>query len=123
MNKIYIIAVLFLIILCLIYYFSPTISKFESGTDALVCQSPAAISAAKNYYDNIGEYHGTFVMDPISSVQVDGSNCDVKYQNIPTPTSRRNDSGVDARRFTYTRGTEGWKVAVQGGWKSGTTNM
>jgi len=99
-------------------------SHFTSGpNNGLVCGSPAAISAAKNYYDNVGEYHGVFVMDPISSYQVDATNCDVKYKYIPTPTSPRNDSEIDARRFTYAYTSEGWKPVLMLDWKSGVLNM
>lgn len=127
MNKIYLIAlIIFLIILIL--WFLPRNStplkkdNFKSGNEKLNCKSPAAISAAKNYYDKVGQYKGVFLMDPISSVQVDSNNCDIKYRPIPTPGAPRNDNEVDARRFTYMKNPEGWYVAVMGDWKSGFGN-
>jgi hypothetical protein len=122
-----IIAIILIIMICFMYYYylgpSTTVAHFTSSPGGgLVCNSPAAISAAKNYYDKIGEYNGVFVLDPISSVQVDPTTCDVKYRYIPTPTSPRNDSEVDSRRFIYRYGSEGWSVVNMLDFESGVMN-
>lgn len=101
-----------LIILILLYYFT------KSTESMVTCRSPEAIAAAKKYYDTRGQYKGVFLMDPISSAQVDATNCDIKYRPIPVNGSPRNDNEVDARRFTY----DGNQVVLMGDWKSGFGN-
>jgi hypothetical protein len=81
----------------------------------VTCRSDAAIAAAQNYYNTVGDYHGIFTMDPISATQVADDVCDIKYVYVPTPGSPRNDSRVDFRRFTY----DGSNVVLMGDWMSG----
>jgi hypothetical protein len=99
--------------------FTQPVASQINKPSKLVCNSPEAISAAKNYYDKVGQYAGIFTMDPISSSQLSDTTCAVKYQYVPTPTSPRNDSEVDARTFMYQNGPEGWKVVNMLDWKSG----
>jgi hypothetical protein len=123
-------AILIVIIICIIFRMMKLREEFSlnfgfqtPGTDPLVCSSPKAMAEAKRYYDNVGEMRQLYSMDPISSVRVDDSNCDVKFTPIPGPTNTRKDTSIDARRFTYARDPKNWKVAAMGGWKSGTNNI
>jgi hypothetical protein len=99
--------------------FTQPVVQQPNRPSKLVCNSPEVISATKNYYDKVGEYHDVFTMDPISSSQLSDTTCAVKYQYIPTPLSPRNDSEVDARVFTYRDSPEGWRPVLMSTWKSG----
>jgi hypothetical protein len=124
MKTILAFAIILILVLLVLFMYkgSPQVSHF-TAEQPLVCRSPENIAEAKNYYDNVGEYHGVFVMDPISSYQAGPTSCDVKYKYIPTPDSPRNDSLVDARRFEYRNVGGKWKVVNMLDWKSGVLNM
>jgi hypothetical protein len=132
------IALILVALLALIYYlYSATTQHLvptpssppDQGTKGpqtgggLHCGSQAMMNEAKKYYEQVGPYHGLFVIDPVSSVQVDGSNCDLKYQYASTPNNPRQETGVDWRRFTYQFDPNyGYRVVLMGEWKSGVLN-
>lgn len=102
-------AVVIVLILLLIW------SRREKMTQ-LNCRSDAAKSAAQDYYNDRSEYRGIARMTPVSSVQVDDYNCDVKYSNVRL--SARKIPAVDSRRFTYKDGN----VVLMGRPQSGALN-
>jgi hypothetical protein len=120
-------AIMIFIILIVLYKvaYAPEEFASNSANDVLVCRSPAAISAAKNFYDKSGPYQGLNVMDPISSVQAAPNACDIKYRELPLPGAPPGPNirvNLNNRRFIYQKSPEGWKTIAVLGSQSGTNN-
>lgn len=85
----------------------------EGGTapKTINCADQQVLNKTKTYYDQkTGQNMTPVFTRPIGNIQ-----CDVRYTAAP--------GGVDARRFTYQSGPNGWYVVNMGGSQSGVTVM
>lgn len=131
-NAIVIGLILILIILFIGWYMVRSDACCEHNVTALAqyaskplnCRDPQILKDSTDWYNNLSQYNGVFIIDPLSTVQSGDSTCDIKYWYAPVPGAARTDFGMDWRRFIYAPANTptGWTTIGMGDWKSGVLN-
>jgi hypothetical protein len=88
------------------------------ATPACKLQCIDMLDKAKIYYNTQSEMRGAYSMEPIATMEVDDTHCDIQYQY--TPVGATGPVNVDQRRFTFQKTADCiWDVSSMGGHMSG----